>query len=294
MHRFNQIEMLVAVVEEASFTAAAERLNVSKSHVSRQIKELEEHLGVRLLNRTTRQVSVTSEGEIFTQRCANVIEEFERAERALTQRRTDPVGLLKVAAPMTFGVNYLSPVLAEFLETYEGVEVDVHFSDRMVDLVEEGFDVGLRIGSLDDSSLIGRKVRDVKAYICASPAYLEEHDRPDRPSDLKDHNCLQYSYLSAGNRWYFQRDDEETVVPVSGSFKANNGEALKEAALRDVGVVLAPEFILGEPVENNQLVRLFPEWSMQEGAIWLLYPHRRHLAAKVRHFVDFVRERLSD
>jgi len=293
MHRFSQIEVLVAVVEEGSFTAAAERLNISKSHASRQVADLEERLGVRLLNRTTRHVSTTPEGETFVERCGHLLEEFGRAERALTQRRTDPVGTLRLAAPMTFGVDRLSPVIANFLSRYEGLEVDAHFSDRKVDVVEEGFDVAVRVGRLEDSSLIVRKIREVEAHVTASPAYLEEHGRPGHPDELVDHRCLLYSYLSGGQRWVFERDDTEVTVPVSGPLRANNGEALIEAARRGNGVVLSPEFISSEPVEEGDLVRLFPEWTIQSGAVWVLYPHRRHLAAKVRRFVEFVDERLG-
>lgn len=294
MHRFSQIQVLVAVVEEGSFTAAAERLNISKSHASRQVADLEERLGVRLLNRTTRHVSTTPEGETFVERCAHLMEELERAERALTQRRTDPVGTLRLAAPMTFGVDYLSPVLAEFLDTYEGLEVDAHFSDRKVDVVEEGFDVAVRVGALEDSSLIVRKIREVEGYITASPSYLEAHGRPDHPEELADHSCLLYSYLSAGERWVFERGGDEVTVPVSGPLRANNGEALIEAARRGIGVVLSPEFISNQAVEKGDLVRLFPEWTIQSGAVWALYPHRRHLAAKVRRFVEFVDERIGN
>jgi len=294
MHHLAQIEMLVAVVEEGSFTEAAERLNLSRSHVSRQISDLEERFGVRLLNRTTRHVSPTPEGETFAQRCAHLLEEFEEAERALTQRRTDPVGTLRIAAPMTFGVNHLNPVLADFLAEHEGLRAEVHFSDRKVDLVDEGFDVAVRIGRLKDSSLIVRKIRETGAYICASPDYLATHGRPDHPEDLAHHNCLSYSYLSAGDRWIFERDGEQVVVPVAGALTANNGEALMEAAMRDLGVALCPTFIIGEAIQRGDLVPLFPEWNLPSGSVWVLYPHRRHLAAKVHHFVDFIEDRLGD
>ncbi|MFB6264361.1 MAG: LysR family transcriptional regulator [Bradymonadaceae bacterium] len=294
MHRFAQIEMLVAVVEEGSFTAAAERLNVSKSHVSRQVADLEERMGVRLLNRTTRQISTTPEGASFVERCAGILEEFERAERALTQRRRDPVGTLKIAAPMSFGIKYLSPVLADFLNEYDGIDAEVHFSDRKVDVVDEGFDVAVRAGRLEDSSLIVRKLRDVDGHVCASPDYLDEHGRPEHPRDLTDHDCLLYSYLSAGERWIFERDGREEAVPVSGSLTANNGEALTEAARRDVGLILCPEFIVADALERGDLVRLLDDWSIHSGGVWVLYPHRRHLAAKVRVFVDYLQDRLGE
>lgn len=293
MHRFARIEMLVAVVEEGSFTAAAERLNVSKSHVSREVAALEEQMGVRLLNRTTRHVSPTPEGETFVERCGYLLEEFERAERALTQRQTEPVGKLRLAAPMTFGVKHLSPLIGDFLNEYDGLDVDAHFSDRKVSIVDEGFDVAVRVGRLEESSLIVRKIREVDGYVCASPGYLEEYGRPEHPDDLTDHNCLLYSYLSAGDRWLLEREGEEVAVPVSGSLRANNGEVLRESALRGVGVVLGPEFVLEEALEAGELERLFPEWRIKSGAVWVLYPHRRHLAAKVRVFVDFLEERLG-
>ncbi len=285
--------MLVAVVEEGSFTAAAERLNVSKSHVSKQIAALEEQMGVDLLNRTTRQVSTTPEGETFVERCAHLLEEFERAENALRQRGTKAVGTLRIAAPMTFGVDYLSPILGEFLREYEGIDAEVHFTDRLVDIVDEGYDVALRISKREDSSLIMRRLLDVEGYVCASDGYIREHGRPDAPEDLKEHDCLLYTYLSAGDRWIFEREGEEVSVPVDGSLRANNGEALMEAAKRDVGVILTPDFIVGEAVERGELERLLTDWSVKSGTVWAAYPQRQHLATKVRVFVQFLQEHLK-
>jgi DNA-binding transcriptional LysR family regulator len=194
---------------------------------------------------------------------------------------------------MTFGVDYLSPVIAEFLRAYDGIDADVHFSDRTVDVVDEGFDIVVRISREKKRSLITRKLLDVEGYVCANSDYLEAHGRPDHPKDLSDHDCLQYTYLSAGNRWLFQKGETETAVPVSGSLKANNGEALMEAAKHGVGIILTPDFIVGEALEQGELERLMPDWTVKSGSVWAAYPQRRHLATKVRLFVNFLQENLA-
>ena len=292
MTRISQIEAFAAVVEEGTFTAAAERLEVSKSHVSNQISQLEERLGVRLLHRTTRSVEPTDEGDAYYERVRQVLDELEEADRALRQARTEPMGTLRLTAPVSLGTAYLGSILGKFLERHEQLSARVDLSDRKVDLVEEGYDLAVRVGSLQDSSLIVRKIADVEGFLCASPEYLEENGRPEHPSELEEHNCLVYSYLPTTGRWEF-RGPDEISVPIEGTVEANNGTILADVAAQGRGLIVAPAFLVADHLREGRLERVMGKWSMQSGAVWALYPHRRHLSAKVRSFIDFLGDQLD-
>ena len=295
MDRLSAIEIFVAVVNQEGFTAAARQLDVSKSYVSKQVSRLEDRLGVRLLNRTTRHVSPTGEGEAFFERCAQILDDLEEAERALTQAHSEPVGTLRLTAPMSFGQAYLAPAAADFMSEYPDLRVDIHFTDRLVDIIEEGFDLAVRVGSLQDSSLIVRRIAAATGYAVAASSYLEAHGDPTHPEDLTDHACLLYSYLQTGATWVFQNDDgEEARVDIDGPMRANNGEALLEACKRGLGIYVAPDFITADAIRSDEVRRVLPDWHQDPGGIWALYPHRRHLSTKVRLFVDFLSDRFSD
>ena len=295
MDRLSAIEIFVAVVNHEGFTAAARELDVSKSYVSKQVSRLEDRLGVRLLNRTTRHVSPTGEGEAFFERCAQILDDLEEAERALTQAHSEPVGTLRLTAPMSFGQSYLAPAAADFMAKYPELRVDIHFSDRLVDIIEEGFDLAVRVGTLQDSSLIVRRIGPATGYAVASSSYLDERGEPQHPDDLSDHACLLYSYLQTGSTWVFHNEEGgETRVDVDGPMRANNGEALLEACKRGLGIYTAPDFITADAIRSGQVQRVLTDWHLDAGGIWALYPHRRHLSTKVRLFVDFLSDRFSE
>lgn len=293
MASLTELEIFVAVVDEGSFTSAAQSLGVSKSHASKQVSALEDRLGAQLLHRTTRSLSLTDAGQAFYDRGVRVLEDLEEAERAVTQLQTTPRGVLRLSVPMTFGTRYVTPLLGEFLIEHPDLTIDLDLSDRKVDLVDEGFDLVLRIGELQDSSLMVRKLAPAQRYCCASPSYLQVHGEPDKPSDLTDHECLQYTYGRL-NTWQFTHPDgDEQFVRVDGRLRANNGEALLEACLDGVGISLLPDFMLTDHLREGRLVRVLNDWTEWQAGVWALYPHNRHLSAKVRHFVDYLVEKFS-
>lgn len=293
MERFSGLETFVAVVEEGSFTAAAGVLGVSKSYVSKQVTALEDRLGARLMNRTTRSLSLTSAGRAFFERCKQILAEVDEAERAVTQLQTEPRGLLRASVPVTFGVRWLSPIVAEFLALHEELEIDLHFSDRKVDLVDEGYDLVIRIGVLDDSSFAFKVIAPVQTLCCVTPDYLAAHGPIESPEDLIPEDCLPYVYQSA-MAWHFERDGVERHVRVRGRLRANNGEALAEACARGQGVALLPDFIAAPYLREGAIVPVLHDWiDNDRRAVSALYPHSRHLSAKVRQFVDFVADRLD-
>jgi DNA-binding transcriptional LysR family regulator len=293
MANISELEIFVTVVDAGSFTAAAEQLGVSKSHVSKQVSALEDRLGAQLLHRTTRSLSVTDAGQAFYERGALILEQLEEAERAVMQLQTKPRGRLKVSVPMTFGLRHLAPLVAEFLQEYPEISIDLDLSDRKVDMIDEGFDLAIRIGELQDSSLMVRKLAPATRYCCASPEYLETHGTPRHPAELADHECLEYAYGRL-NTWQFvSPDGDEHFVQVSGRLRANNGEVLVESCVAGLGVALVPDFMLGDHLQSGRLVRLLDDWLEWNAGVYALYPHNRHLSAKVRRFVDFLVDKLS-
>lgn len=293
MDKFTGLEAFVAVVDEGTFTGAAAALGVSKSYVSKRVSALENRLGARLLNRTTRSTSLTSAGRAFYDRCVQILEQVDEAERAVMQLHTQPRGLLRMSVPFSFGLRYLSTAIAEFLETHGDLEIDVDFTDRRVDLVAEGLDLVVRIGRLEDSSHAFKKLGTIHNVLCASPSFVESHGVPRSPDDLDPEHCLAYAYQTS-TTLKFRRGEEERFVRPSGRLRANNGEALLDACLQGIGVAQMPTFFVSEHLHNGTLVSLLDDWIDDDGrGIWALYPHSRHLTAKVRHFVDFLADRLD-
>lgn len=287
MADLSQLEVFVAVVDSGSFTAAAEALGVSKSFASRQVSQLEDRLGARLLQRTTRKVSLTDVGRVFHERCARILEDLQEAELAVSQMQTVPRGTLRMSVPMSFGLRYVAPAVGELMARYADLHVDVSFSDHRADLMDEALDVVIRIGKLADSSFIGRKLAPARTFVCASPDYLKARGTPRAPEDLRDHDCLLYAYQRTGHAWSLEGPQGEVSVPVAGRMVANNGDALLEAARRGLGVVYAPDFLAADDLRAGRLSRVLPEWC-SEAAVWAIYPHNRHLSAKVRAFVDLL------
>lgn len=290
MDNLTGMAVFARVVEANSFTEAARRLGMSKAAVSKQISRLEERLGARLLNRTTRRLSLTEVGAAFYERCARIVAEAEDAELAVTRLHAEPRGTLRVDAPVNFGQRYLAPLLPDFMGRFPDLAVDLTFNDRFVDLIDEGYDLAVRIAHLPDSSLIARKLSDARRVVCASPAYWERHGRPEVPADLATHNCFDYSYLATRNEWRFRGPGGPAAVRVSGTLRSNSGDVLRTAAVAGLGVVLTPVFLAYEDLEAGRLEPVLQEFEETPPGIFAVYPHNRHLSAKVRAFVDYLVE----
>jgi DNA-binding transcriptional LysR family regulator len=293
MDRFTSMEVFARVAEVKGFSEAARRLGQSKSSVSKHVSALENHLGVRLLNRTTRRLSLTEAGVAYYDWCRRIAADMEAAEESVTRLHAEPRGNLKVNAPMSFGWQHLAPAIPGFLDRYPHVTVEMSLDDRFVDLIEEGFDLAVRITRLADSSLIARRIASARRIICASPDYLAEHGVPRTPADLVQHNCLIYSYSPRGDRWRFSGPDGEYTVRVSGNFWANNGDALRTAALAGLGVLPSPSFIVGEDLRAGRLKAVLGDFRTPDLPIHAVYPHQRHMTAKLRVFIDYMIERFA-
>lgn len=299
MNRLSDIEVLIHVVEHGSYTAAARELGISKSYASKQIRALEERLGVRLLHRTTRTVSPTDAGRVFVQRCAAVIEELEEAERAVTALQDSPRGTLRMTAPVSFGTRYVAPSLARFMVAYPELHVVLDLSDRSVDLVDEGYDLAIRIGNLGDSSLIAKRLAPVRAFVVASPDYYEQAGPIEHPDDLRNHPCMVYSLHPSPTSWSFiprgKPAEEPVRVRVEPRLTSNNGDALLDAVLAGNGIAALPDFFVGEMLRDGRLVSILQDWDTMSGAgLWALYPPGRFLAAKVRLLLDHLAEDLEN
>jgi DNA-binding transcriptional LysR family regulator len=289
MDRMASMATFTKVVGAGSFSAAAREMQVSQALVTKQIQELESWLGARLLNRTTRRLSLTEVGTAFHERAARIIEAVEEAKCAAGALQTVPRGRLRINAPVSFGLLHLAPAVSDFLSRFPDVSVELLVNDRVVDLLEGEFDVGVRIGRLRDSSLIARKIAPIRLAVCASPDYLARHGVPETPDDLANHNCLEYTYFESRGEWrLLDPDGKEIVVPVSGRYLANNADVLRTTAIAGGGVILCPTFIVGDDLRTGRLVRLLADHPPPEQGLHALYPPGRHLSAKVRSFVDFL------
>jgi DNA-binding transcriptional LysR family regulator len=294
MDRLQSMAAFLKVAELGSFSAAAGQLGWSKSAVSKHVAGLEERLGVRLLNRTTRRLALTEVGEGYRDWCARIVQEVEEAEQEAGRHGAEPRGRLKVNAPMSFGILHLAPLLPEFLARHPLVEIDLTLNDRVIDLLEEGFDVAVRIGQPRDSSLIARRLAAATFVCAASPAYLARAGTPQHPADLHAHNCLRYTYRRSPDAWEFEREGERQAVRLHGTFCANNGDVLRTAALDGLGIVILPDFILGDDVAAGRLVRVLAEWRLPSNPIQAVWPPQRHPSPKLRAFVDFLAQRLAE
>lgn len=287
------IPIFVAVLDAGSFTGAADRLGVTKSAVSRRISDLEDDLGVRLLHRTTRRLSLTEAGERYLRYARRALSEAQAAEDAASSLQDSPRGHLRINTPMSFGRLHVAPAIPDFLARYPDIRVEMTMEDRTIDLVEGGYDVGIRVGVLAESSLIARRLAPSRNVVCATPAYLEQHPPVLTPRDLLQHNCLRYAYFSEANEWTFTREDQREPVRVSGSYQVNNSEALREAVLAGVGVARVPLFVVGEDLRRGRLTRVLPHYDMPAQYVHAVWPERAYLPRKVRVFVDFLRDRIG-
>jgi DNA-binding transcriptional LysR family regulator len=285
----NDIAVFVAVVDAGSFTLAAERLKVSRPAVSKQVSRLEESLGVRLLHRTTRRLSLTEAGQIFHERASRGLDDLAEARAEVAFLQQKPRGKLRINVPMSFGILHVAPLLPEFLRENPELSVEMDLSDRKLDVIEEGFDVSVRISDLPDSSLVARRLARCRHVIVAAPEYLERHGEPKTPADLQAHDVLGYSLQHSALQWHFLAPDgQPEQVTVSGRLQANNSLALRESLLAGMGIARTPAFLVGEDLRKKRLVTVLGDYRSPEVSIYLVYPQRRHLSPKVRAFADFL------
>lgn len=296
MDRLTNLEVFVKVVESSSFAAAARYFGMSPAMVSKHVQALEERLGARLLNRTTRRLSLTEVGRAYYERSRQVLADIEEADRAVSDLQVAPRGILKLNAPFSFGLRHLAPALADYLATYPEVTVDVTLNDRYIDLLAEGVDLALRIGQLADSSLVARRLGEIRIVLCAAPDYLERRGTPRAPKDLADHDCLEYTYASTPREWHFATvDGRHEVVRITGRLLCNNGDILRTAALAGSGVARLPTFIVGEDLSAGRLVPIaLSGYEPPSVALYAVYPPGRHLSPKVRSFIDFLAKRFGE
>ena len=294
MDRFQAISAFVKVVETGSFARAAERLDVSVSAVSRKVSELEAHLDARLLNRTTRRLSLTESGRVFHERAIQLLADLDEAVQTANAGTANPRGTLRVASSTTFGARHLAPVIAAFIARHPQMRFDIELSDGATDLVDEGFDVAVRIGGIGSQNLIGRKVGETRLVCCAAPSYLARHGTPRTPADLAKHLCLTYEYAPQRNVWPFlDRKGQEQLIRIAGPVHANNGRFLEALAVAGVGIACEPDFIVGPDVRAGRLAVLLGGYAPRPSPIYVVYPSRRHLSAKVRVFAEFLAERFA-
>jgi len=275
-----------------SFSGAAKRLGIARSAVSRHVALLEKSIGVRLLNRTTRSLSLTEAGEIYYRSCARIVEEAEAATRRIGQLQEEPMGTLKVAGPVSFG-SQLTPLVSEFMQQYTALNVELLLDDRVVDMVKEGIDVSIRVGWLDDSNLVARKLCDSPRLLCASPDYIERRGRPKSPAQLANHEWIIFTLLPTPYHWTFTRNKRQESVQVKGRVKTNNAIAVRSLMLGGAGIAALSNFLVADDIEAGRLEHLLPDYDCGSAAIYAVYQDRRYQQAKVRLFIDFVDKQLS-
>jgi len=290
MDRLTSMQIFVRVVEKGGFSAAAEEARISPTMVGKHVRQLEEQLGVRLLNRTTRRQSLTEIGQLYFERCKQALLEIEAADASVKQMQLLPRGVLRVTAPATFGGQMLAAVVRAYLERYPDVELDLSLNDRVVDLVEEGFEVAIRIGALPDSTLVARPLQPYRALVCAAPEYLARCGTPQTPQQLRDHNCMSFVHGNHYNRWRFSKDGVEQEVEVHGNFRANNGLALRTAALNGIGIIMQPEALLCGEIAAGRLRRLLAGYELEHRAMHIVVASNRKMTPKLTSFIEFVVE----
>lgn len=289
MNNVEKLETFIKVVEAESFSGAAKKLKITKSAVSKNIQILEDRLGIRLLNRTTRKLSLTEAGALYYQKISKIMQDIDEAERSIANLDKNPKGTLKINAPMTFGIMHLGKAISEFLLKYPEIKIELDLNDRLVNIVEEGFDVVIRIATLTDSSLIARKIANCPINFYASPKYLKNYGEPKEPKELVHHRILEFTNNISPGVFHYKSADDVGYVSYSSCFKANNGDILKQLAIAGIGLVMLPNFIVGNEVKNKSLKMIMKKYSADpERNIYAVFPQNRYLSAKVRVFVDFL------
>lgn len=293
MDRLDGLRSFIKVVEFGSFSEAGRALRLSRSAVSKHVGDLEDDLGVQLLNRTTRHVAPTDAGQAYYERVVAILADLDAADSAVTDHQASPRGLLRVNAPMSFGTLRLGPAIADFMSLYPELRLQLTLSDAQIDPLQEGLDVTLRIAELEASSLIARKIMPVERVVCAAPAYLERHGVPRHPAELRDHACLTYGFLSTGNQWKLSGKDGDHWIQPSWTLCANNAEVLRDAAIGGRGIALLPTFLAADALAGGELRAFLSDYQAPPLALYAVYPPTRSLAVKVRLFIDFLVERFG-
>jgi DNA-binding transcriptional LysR family regulator len=293
MDKYQEMRVFTAVVDAASFVGAGDALNMSKAAVSRHISDLEQRLGVRLMHRTTRKLSLTSEGEVFLARSREILASIEASEAELSTRSVTASGLLKISVPVSFGIRHLAPLWSEFLGAHPQVTLDVQLADRVIDLVEEGFDLAVRIARLPDSSLISRQLASTRLVLCAAPSYLKRRGTPQHPSELTQHEVVSYSLMAMGDQWQFIGPEGPVSAKVHPRMWSNNGDTCISAALQGAGIQLQPTFLIEQQLASGQLVEILPQYRSVELGIYAVYPSRKFVLPKVRALVEFLSTKLA-
>ncbi|MCE9687917.1 LysR family transcriptional regulator [Shewanella sp. AS16] len=294
MEHFSALPLFVTVVECGSFSAAGSKLGISKSAVSKRISQLEIGLGAQLLYRTTRSLSLTEAGERYYDSARQAVRFAREGEDAISELQQAPKGLLRVTVPMVFGRRHIAPVIPEFLRRYPGIRLQLAMDDGQTDLIAEGLDLAVRIGELEDSSLVAKRLAPCLSRLCAAPSYLAEHGTPSTPADLAKHNCLFYSLFRGGSEWRFLGPEGEVRIEPKGNFEVNNSDAIHSVLLDGLGIANMPEFIVGDDLRSGRLVPLLSGYALPPHGIYCVYPKRKHLPAKVSALVAFLAEKLGD
>lgn len=294
MDRLTALNVFRRVVELGSFAAASRDLRLSTAAISKNIGELETHLGVRLLNRTTRRMSMTEAGSLYYDQITRVLDDLEVADGSLAPLQQVPKGVLRISAPVTLTLmTSLSRAMPRFLDRYPNLAVDLRMDDRRVDIVEEGFDVAIRAGKLEDSSLISRKLMTTPHVVCGAPSYLDRFGTPQEPDDLRRHNCIQFTLSSQPDKWVFERGEHSVQVPIEGRYKVTSSLAVRDALCAGFGLGLIPWIYVRAELESGRLRTVLTDWSAVELSVYAVYPSRRYVVPKVRAFVEFLVEELS-
>ncbi len=295
MNKYEELTALVTVVDQGSFSAAAERMSLAKSAISRRVSELEKRLGVRLLNRTTRRLSLTNAGRSLYERATQILMDWDEAEQMVSSESASLSGRLRIATPLTFGIRHLGSVVADFAKEHPDVRLDVDLNDREVDLVEEGFDMAIRIGKLADSTLVARRITDIDLWCVASPNYLLAHGIPQTPVDLDQHVSLRYSLGERSALWRFKDSNgREHKARPQEVLSANNGDYLADMAKAGLGIVVLPAFIVHEAVEQGTLVPILKNYQVGQVTMYVVFPPGRYLSRRVRVFADAMTAAFAD
>ncbi|MBJ7898838.1 MAG: LysR family transcriptional regulator [Cyanobacteria bacterium RI_101] len=291
MDKFESLRAFTTVVKTGSFAGAAREMRISRSAAHKLVANLEKELGARLFHRSTRRVTPTTTGLAFYERCATILADLAEAEIAVSRWHEEPMGVLRVNAPMSFGVLYLAPLITEFMIRHPRLQVQLTLDDRLIDPISEGFDFVLRVSLPPQSaSLAVHPLASIERILCASDRYLSERGLPAHPSDLRKHSCLHYGYMSAGNVWKLNGPDGEQAIPIEGALCSNNGEVLREAALKGLGIALLPTFLVARELRWGTLRTILPDYSIGSLSLCAIYPTNRHLSITVRLFTEFLRE----
>lgn len=288
MSNWEGINEFVAVAETSSFTKASQKLAVSTAQVSRQVSAIEKRLAVKLFYRTTRKVSLTSQGQVFYQHCRSVLDGLDAAEQAIGSLQSKPQGKINLSAPVTYGEQKILPLLNDFVQQYNEIEINTSLTNHRVDLLDGGFDLAIRLGQLDDSSLIARQLSSRRNFVCASPLYLQEHGIPDSLAELDQHNCL----LGTRDHWQFGVQGKRKNIRVSGNIRHNSGIGLVDAALKHIGIVQLPDYYVQPHLDSGKLTTLLNQYQEPEEGIWAVYPQNRYLAPGIRLLIDHLKEKL--